>query len=56
MKKCEKFVNEIVNFIKNNPVEDFKMDEKETLYYINWICDDNEYEEGEIKIYDVLFL
>ncbi|CAA6810533.1 MAG: Unknown protein [uncultured Sulfurovum sp.] len=52
MKKCENFINEIVNFIKSNPVDDFEMTEKDTLYYIDWICDDNEYEEGEKKIYD----
>jgi len=52
MKKCEEFINEIVNFIKNNPIEDFEMSEEDTLYYIDWICDDNEYKEGEIKIYE----
>lgn len=52
MKKCEKFINEIVSFIKNNPVEDFEMSEEDILYYIDWICDDNEYEKGEIKIYN----
>ena len=51
MKKCEDFINEIVNFIKNNPVDDFEMSEEDTLYYIDWMCDDNEYEEGEVKIY-----
>jgi len=52
MKKCEKFINSIVEFIENNPVDDFEMTKEDTLDYIDWICDDNEYEEGEIKIYD----
>ena len=52
MKECEDFINEIVNFIKNNPVDDFEMSEEDTLEYIGWMCDDNEYEEGEVKIYN----
>jgi len=48
MKKCENFINEIVNFIKNNPVEDFEISEEDTLEYIEWICDDEE----EIKFYE----
>jgi len=48
MEKCKKFINSIVAFIENNPVDDFEMTKEDTLDYIDWIC----YENYEITIYN----
>lgn len=38
MTKCEEFIEELVNFLVNNPVEDFEMDREDALDYINYNC------------------
>jgi len=42
MTKCEEFIEELVNFLVNNPVEDFEMDREDALYYIGYDCENEE--------------